>query len=172
MSKKKKQIKEKDLKIETDEKTETFRFISILVIVLVVVGIVYGISKLFMKDDKIKYDVQEGNINYEIVTSGTMLNRPYKEYYVMAYDSEDSDGIYYATIAAMYMRKEKALKVYYCDLANKFNKDLVSKDGKINFDAKDVENLSFGKFTLLKIKNGKIVKYVDGVDNVKKELSL
>ena len=90
MTKKKKQIKEKDLKIETDEKTETIRFITILVVVLLVIGVVYGLTKLFGKDE-VKYDVTEGNINYEIVTAGTMLNRPSKEYYVMAYSSEDTD---------------------------------------------------------------------------------
>ena len=171
MSKKKKQIKEKDLKIETDEKTETIRFITILVVVLLVIGVVYGLTKLFGKEES-NYEFAKGDINYEIVTAGTMLNRPFNEYYVMAYDSEDSDGIYYATIANLYMRKSNSLKMYYCDLNNNFNKELVSKDGVINPKAKDVESLSLGEFTLLKIKDGKIVKYADGVDAVKKELSL
>ena len=39
-------------------------------------------------------------------------------------------------------------------------------------NAKTVEEFAFGKLTLIKVKNGKIDKYIESLDTIKEELSV
>lgn len=162
-------------KYETDEAKEVKRFIIILFSIIIVVLIVYGVTKLLSKDnesDKTDY-FTSGEIDYDIVTAGTLFNRNEKEYYVIVYDGENSQAIHYSAIVNKYMNKEESLKVYFCDLSNELNKShYVGKDGNSNKDATKTSELAFKDLTLIKIKNGKIVKYIEGLDTIKSELGI
>ena len=85
-SQKKKTIKEE--KYMSDESREVRNFVIILLSVIVIVLIVYGVSKVFIDDEpaSTEKNVQKGVIDYDKVSVGTMLNRNYSEYYVAIYD--------------------------------------------------------------------------------------
>lgn len=169
MAKNDKKIKEK--KYRSEEQKEVIRFFIILISVLVVVCAVYGISRMFIKEtNPYEDEVTEGEINYDVVTVGTMFNRSDNEYYVALYEKDDASAILYSAIINKYSKKDKSLKVYFCDLTNSLNKEYV-KDVS-NPNAKTIEDVAFSKFTFVKIKNGKIVKYFENIDDVKKELSV
>ncbi len=174
--------KQKDIKIKSESgenENEIKTFIIILVIIVVIVGGIYALTEYFKKDDKkeenLSNTVQAGSINYEKLSVGTLLNRPYDNYYVLVYDSEDDDAILYSTIMSKYMQKKSEkdyVKIYFCDLGNTLNKSYydVNGDGKSNPKATKLEDLDFGKVTLLKIQKGKIVKYIEEFDKIKSEL--
>lgn len=184
MAKKKEEIKttkktklnnkfDKKEKYVSEEASEVRRFVFILMTIIILLVIIYGITKIFIKDDKgtDSDQVSPGVIDYDIVTVGTMLSKADKEYYVMIYDAEDPEAVYYSAIINNYLDKEKALNVYYCDLGNKLNKSYyVGKDGKSNPKAEKVSDLALKDLTLLKVKNGKIVKYIENIDTIKSEL--
>lgn len=157
----------------SDEAIEIRNFIIILLGIIIVVLAVYGISKLFVKEntDTTDDDVA-GVINYDVVTVGTMLNKPDKDYYVIAYDSESPKAVLYASIVNLYLAKEKSLNVYYLDLGNKLNSNYISKDGKTNPKAKKIEDLLLGDLTLIKVKNSKITKYIEELDTIKSEFGI
>lgn len=167
--------REKKLRNEmyvSDEAKEVKRFAFILIGVIVVVLIVYGLTIVFKKNDNIvNDDIQEGTINYNVVSVGTMLNKADSEYYVILFDNENPNATYYNTLASLYSKKENALKVYTCDLGNKLNKDYVAEYAS-NPKATSVEDFAFGEVTLVRVKNGRIIKYVETVDTIKKELGL
>lgn len=178
-SKKMKKI-DKRIKKETrfsnlnDEQKEIIRFGIIVLVIIAFVGIVYGVSKLLIKEEeeKMTMNVTPGAINYDIVSVGTMFNRPYDEYYVIVYDSTKNEAIYYSSLINSYTSKDKSLKVYLCDLDTKFNQEYYVGNDKSNKNAKSIEDLAFGDFSLIKIKNGKITKYLESVEDLKKEWSL
>ncbi len=171
-SQKKKTIKEE--KYMSDESREVRNFVIILLSVIVIVLIVYGISKVFIDDEpaSTEKNVQKGVIDYDKVSVGTMLNRNYSEYYVAIYDEEAPESVVYSAIITKYLDNEDALKVFYCDLGNFLNADYyVGSDGESNPDAQNISEFAFGDLTLIKVENGKITKYLEDVDAIKEEFA-
>lgn len=165
--------KNKMPKYRTEEQEEIIRFIVILIIVIACVLGIYFFTKNIVKKTKIDTteNVTEGQIDYSKVTVGTMLNKSDETYYVIVYSSEDVQAPIYSTIASKYSENEKSFPIYTCDLANALNNAYIGKE-KSNPKATKIEELAFKEFTLLKIKNGKINKYIEGLDSIKKELGL
>ena len=169
----KKLLQEK--KYVSEEEHEIKRFVIILFSIIICIVVVYAISKVLVKkEDTNTTDdtVQAGAVDYNVVAVGSILNRPEKEYYVLVYNQEDSTSAIYATYGNLYLSKDDAKKLYYCDLSNELNKAYVASDGISNSKAKSVKEFKFGEVTLLKIKNNKIVSYIEDVDTIKKELGI
>lgn len=172
-SKKVKKFKSTGITNSTEEGNEIKTFIIIITIIVVLIGAVYGVTELLKKkDNEPESKITEGKIDYDKISVGTMLNRPYDEYYVMVYDSSKTEAVLYSTILSQYSQKEKGLKIYYCDLDNKLNAPYynVNNDGKSNSKAKTISELNFGELTLIKVKNGKINNYIEDFDKIKETL--
>ena len=101
-----------------------------------------------------------------------MFNRSEEEYYVALYKKSEKDAILYSSIINKYANEEKSLKVYFCDLENKFNEEYYVGNENSNPKAKTIADVKFGDFTLVKISKGKIVKYVENIEDMKKELNI
>ena len=148
------------------------KFLIILTILIVVVVGLYFLSNAIVN----KRDNKESNVNtnvtisYDTLNVGMIFNRPYDEYYVIAYDSTLDDAMYYSTLITNYSKKEDAIKIYYCDLSKKVNESYKAKDGSGNSKASSVQELSFGDVTLLKIRNKKIVNYIENIDQIESAL--
>lgn len=171
-----KNIKKVDIdKYTSEESKEVKRFIIILLSIIVLVLAVYGITRLVNKDKDNNNDrtVTAGSIDYDKVSVGTLFNRADSEYYVIVYDGEAPNAIYYSALMNKYMDKEKSNKVYFCDLSNELNKKYyVGEDKDSNPNATTSSELAFKDLTLIKIKNGKIVKYLETLDTIKTELGI
>ena len=171
-----KNIKKVDIdKYTSEESKEVKRFIIILLSIIVLVLAVYGITRLINKDKDNNNDrtVTAGSIDYDKVSVGTLFNRADDEYYVIVYDGEAPNAIYYSALMNKYMDKEKSNKVYFCDLSNELNKKYyVGEDKDSNPKATTSSELAFKDLTLIKIKNGKIVKYLETLDTIKTELGI
>lgn len=169
-------IKKVDIdKYTSEESKEVKRFIIILLSIIVLVLAVYGITRLVNKDKNNNDDrtVTAGSIDYDKVSVGTLFNRADSEYYVIVYDGEAPNAIYYSALMNKYMDKEKSNKVYFCDLSNELNKKYyVGEDKDSNPNATTSSELAFKDLTLIKIKNGKIVKYLETLDTIKTELGI
>lgn len=169
--------KNKKIKYETEEQKEVKRFIYVLLgLILVVVGI-YFFTRIFITKDLLNNKTNEvtyteGTINYDVAIVGNMLNRPYEEYYLIAFDSEGTKVNYYNTLASMYMSVEKSLKLYHIDLANELNKKYVATDENISEKFESIDKLKLGEVTLIKVKNKKVTKFITSIENIEKELAV
>ena len=94
---KNKNKKIKETKYISEEAKEIRNFVIILISIIVIVLIVYGVSKVFMKDEKNTTEdtVQEGKIDYDKVSVGMIFNRNYDEYYVAVYNEENNQAVLY-----------------------------------------------------------------------------
>lgn len=166
-----KNIKVKSSSVSDDENVVK-KLIIITIVIAVIIGIVYGVTELVKKDEKIEDTSVAGEINYDKVSAGTILNRPYDEYYVLIYDADDTKAVLYSTILTKYMNEEDSLKIYFCDLGNKLNSQYhnVNNDNLSNPNASKVEDFDFGDLTLIKVKKGKIVKYIEDLEEIKEIL--
>lgn len=170
MAKKKAKKIDINKNVNTDDEKLVVKFIVVLIIIsLIAVGF-YFISKNIVKNRDDNIVESNVTISYDKVNVGMILNRPYDEYFVMVYDSSDNDAMIYSSLISKYSQKEDSLKIYYCDLSNKLNKEFVSSDGTTNSNAKSVSEFKFGQVTLIKVRNGKIVSYIENIDTIKSAL--
>lgn len=167
----------KNIKYESEEQKEVKRFILVVLgLVIAVIGIYFFTRAFVTKDlfnknnDEISYT--DGAINYDVAIVGNMLNRPYDEYYLMAFDSEGTKSNYYSTIISKYISNEKSLKVYHIDLANSLNENFIAKDENISKKFESIDNLKLGEVTLIKVKNKKVTKFITNIEEIAKELTI
>jgi hypothetical protein len=163
---------------KTEEQKEVTKLVIIICVVTILVAGAYLCTRAFVTKDLFKKDTAEekevipGEINYEVTIVGSILNRPYSEYYVAVYDSDNSD---YASsmmgVVSSYTAKAKHLHMYTVDLDNTFNKDFYDPE-HVKLDTNKVEELRFGDVTLLKISKGKIEKSFTDMEKIKKELGV
>lgn len=166
----------KDLKVKNESDNVIKSFIIIIIVIAVLIGIIYGLTEILKKDESDNTNsVITGEINYDKVSVGTMLNRPYDNYYVLVYNSDDDKAVLYSTVLTKYMQKsseEDYTKIYFCDLANSLNSKYynVNKDGKSNSSAKSIDEFNFGDLTLIKVENNKISQYIEDYNKIKEIL--
>ena len=158
----------------SEEGQEIKRFAFILIGIIVIVLAIYGIGTHFKKEEENSYErtTQTGKINYDKVSVGTMFNKKESEYYVFLYGEDDKNVVLYDYILDKQKSKKDGLKIFYCDITSELNKDYYVTDGKTNKNAKTIDDVKFGEVTLVRIKNGKIIKYIENVDEIKKELGI
>jgi len=145
--------------------------VTLIIIVLVVLGIYFLTLFINNDDEKTGNEVIPGEVNYNVVNVGMILNRPYDEYYVFVYDSESANSLYYSTIINNYESSADSKKIYFCNLGSALNKDYTATNEKpVNKNAQSISEFSFGEVTLLEIKNGKITHYIDDIENIKNAL--
>jgi len=166
------EMKKQKMKYNTEETNEIMKFLIVLVIVILLIVGVFFLSKLILKEEAADYQYQSGTVKNNIAIVGTILNQPEKEYYILAYDTKGTDASAYVTYAEYYTgKKEKATKIYYLDLSSAFNKDYYVTDNS-NPKAQKISDLKIKDGTLLKISNGKITEYIEGLDELAEKLKV
>lgn len=158
----------------TEEQETIIRFGIILGVVLIFILGVYFFTKVVVKKETTSTsEITKGTINYKKTIVGNMLNKPSKEYYVFAYDGNSNYAIKYSAIIDSYMKKDKAKDAYWIDLSNELNKNHVANDKlKENTNTKEINELVFGDFALIKVKNNKIDSIITDIDKATKELKI
>ena len=94
----------KKLNVKTTEQSELKSFIIVVLVVLACVLGLYFITTAFVAEDKAEPEDKEvaGTVNYDVAIMGQLLNRPYDEYLVLLYSSEESEAAYYSTLLSKY----------------------------------------------------------------------
>ena len=175
---KEKDIKKNKIKYQTEEQKEIVRFVIVILVVLLSVGLIYLATRAFVTKDLFKAKdetaevINPGKVNYDVAIMGEIFNRPYNEYYVAIYNK--TDGKYISDMSSMvylYSNKEKHLHIYTVDLSNKMNEGYYDPEN-VNVSAQSLADMKVGDITLLRVKNGKITKYIVDLDKMKAELGV
>ena len=160
-------MKKNKLKIEKNVSEEVNLVKNLIIILIVValfiVGFYFITDKVVNKKQEEKIDNIE--INYDNITVGTILNRPYDEYLVLLYDSKENEAAYYSTLLSNYNKEEK---LYFVDLSLKNNESYVGEKSSGKF--KNIKDAKFSGPTLLFIKDGKVEKFLETKDEIKEAL--
>lgn len=166
-SKNEKVVEAELIKNVNEDTDQVRKFVIILAGVAIIALLLYLLSsKVLIKDGiKTKESVAE-EISYDTVDVGNVFNRPYDEYYVLAFDSDSLK----ANRFSMLMDNAGSLKgkIYFLDLRNEINKRYVKDEG--NSKATKASELSLKEPTLIKISKGKISKYLETAEEIEKEL--
>lgn len=157
-------------KFYTEEQKEIFKFGKILFGLVLVIGLLYLFTVYVVnKEDKYERTNNKGVINYNNIMIGTLLNRLDNEYYVLIYDDSKSNNALYLSKINEYKTKTNHLPVYMADLSNELNKSYI--DSKSNYKVDSVEDLKVKGTTLVKVKAGKITKFIKSKEAILDELN-
>ena len=166
-------MKNKKIKLNNNLNEDTKEVKTLIIITLVIIVISTGLYFLTDSLNNKKNAPEEETetiINYSEITIGTMFTRPYSEYYVFAYKNDDKENANaFDNLFTKYEEKEKHNKIYYVDLANKFN-DFVLSD-KSNKKPTKATEVEIKDFALILIKDGKVAKYYEKISEIEKALS-
>lgn len=176
--KKTKAVESTLIKSINDDTDQVKKFAIILVGVAIVALLLYLFSAKILIKDKIKKEDSKTTVSetiqYSSVDVGNVFNRPYDEYYVMAYDPDSLKASIYAALLSNFSKEqqkkkeEEKTKLYFLDLSNDINKAYVKEES--NKNAKNAEELALKDPTLIKISKGKIEKYLENLEEIEKEL--
>ena len=156
-------------KYYTEEQKEVFKFFKILFVLVLIIALLYLFTVYVVnKEGKYTRTNTEGKIQYENIYLGTLLNRGDDEYYVIAYDLTNISNNLYRTAISEYKAKANHLPIYIADLSNELNKSFVNLEKSNKSD--NIDELKFKGTTLVKVKNNKIVKFIETKDDILKEI--
>lgn len=171
MANKKKQVKKVNKKVnkKTEEENEMKGLIKTIIIVLASFLVCY---LLFLLMDKIgmfekgyeRPDNSSNEFTYNTAIIGTVFNRPENEYYV-AFDEENGNN-YFDSLLSLY---KGSLQIYKVNMSLGINAKYKSEIG--NSKAIRSNELKIATPTLIKIKNGSIVRYLESINDIESELS-
>ena len=169
ISKKKNIKKDKKKEEELDEKSEIRNLLKTVIIVLVSFLVCYLLFMLMGKLGMFEkgYEKPESGSNeftYSTAIIGTVFNRPESEYYV-SFDEEDGNT-YFDTLLSMYSGD---LHIYKVNMSLGINASNKGESG--NSNASNPSELVINGPTLIRIKNGRIIKYLEDLDKIKEELN-
>jgi thiol-disulfide isomerase/thioredoxin len=189
----KKQIK-KNIKKRKDEAqklleeykspSEIMKFVYVFTGVLIFIFIVYLLTNFFVakKDEKKPDDkTPTVNIQYYEILAGQVFNRKYSEYYVLFDKTPCSKCVEVEDLLYEYNKEsENSIKYFLVDMQNKLNEyalydweahyekygenDITARINKTPKNAKELQIANFP--TLLKIKNGKVVLFLDDYEKI------
>ena len=166
MAKKKRNQKNKEShynRINSEYDTESISVKKIIIIILVfaaIFGVFYLLTiGILNKKDK-KTSINNASIQYTEILAGESFTQNKSEYLVFFYDSSKEDVDTNHTLISNYRDKKDALTMYTVDMHEGLNKNYRS-DSEDNNEATSASELKISKTTIIHIKKGKIVEYIN-----------
>lgn len=131
-----------------------------IVVVLVVIALFY-LFAVYITNKPQKINIPEESISYEQITAGSTFNMSDEEYIVLFYSRENNADI---TSNISNYKSLNKIGVYYVDLDDAINNSVISSQS--NKNATKASELKVTNPTIIRIKDGKIIDYIEGQDNV------
>ncbi len=159
--KKRERNKEETTSTVTDGKNIISTFLSVFIFILVMYLCFIGLEHLGIFDAGYTAPQKEiAEIDANKILIGSVFNRDEKTYYVLF----DSSKEYESHPHINRIVKELDKRVYFVDMSEPENAKHISEE--VNKKATSPEELKINGLTLIKIKNGKISKYISGVEDI------
>ena len=178
MAKNKMKLKYKTQKRERNKVQETTTKDEALNVLKTVLGIgiflgvaylcVFAMTKLgLFEKGYTAPEAKEITVDPDYIAIGSVFNRKDSTYYVM-FDNYSDSYVKDAYIDTL-LKSKTDMKVYKVDMGQNENKKFASEEE--NKEAKTASELKIKGITLIRIKNGKIDKYISGSDEIEEFLS-
>ena len=150
-----------------------------LILTIFILALIFGLMYLFtatilkkglLSKGYTKPVVETPVIDYETSTIGTVFDKEENEYSVVFDEFSKNPNSYLATLLNLYNDDEDHLNVYKVDMSYGINDQY--KSTKANKKVSKAEDLRINGITLMKIKKGKNVLYLNDLDKIANELGI
>lgn len=143
------------------EENQLKKLLGITILLIVIVGLIYLISALFITKELDWFDKEE-NENETLVTNTILASEIFRQkedtYYVYFYDYNDED----TQVTSVINNKLSSSKVYKVDTNSALNNKYVSDDS--NKNATSLDDLKVKSPTVIKVSGESILEYYEGND--------
>lgn len=157
-------------KFYTEEQKEIIKFGKILLGLILIIGLLYVFTAYVVnKEDSYKRTNNKGKLNYDTIAIGSLLNKADSEYYVLITDKTNMFSDLYLNRVSDYKSGVNHLPVYIADLSNELNKSFLSNES--SYKADNIDEFKVKGTTLVKVKNKKIIKFIENKDDILNELN-
>ncbi len=156
-----------------NEKDGFYKFVTSLTVIILILILCYVIIAIFVtkeinfNDTKSNDDNKNEEVSFDnsIITGGQIFDQKDSKYYVIIYDF-DSKLTILPTYISNYSIMDNSIPIYKVDSSNKLNsKYITEKDS--NKNPTTYSDLKIISPTLIEIDNSKVVKYIEGEDEIK-----
>lgn len=156
----------KVVKIKDEESDMQYRniIITFAILILLCIGLYYLTDNLKTKENATSDT--EVEIKYNQILLSNTFSISAKEYYVLVYDYEEKFDTFYTELIETFRYGDQ---LYTSNLKDGMNKKYIGE--KSNPKVQKLEDLMISGPTLIQIKEGKVVKYLEGEPKIKEELS-
>lgn len=169
----------KEVNIKKNEKKndsynlEVTKVVTVTGVILIIFCVFYFVTYLVTRSNTEKDDSDNGTnvatISYDNIILGRSFSMSDSEYYVLYYDTTDSDLIsIYSSLASGYKGKEGALPLYIVNMGDALNKAYAGEAA--NYGATNASELVINGPTLIKYSNGAILEYAEGEETIRNYL--
>lgn len=145
------------------------RVVIILICVVLLFGLMYFLTTRILSKEVTKKrkqsEVTESTIQYEKILAGESFTMEQEEYYVVYYDSADTN---LSSTIATYQADKKDIKLYSVDLNDGMNKKYITNS---DIDTSSIENLKVKNPTLIHFKNKEVVDTITDENEIKDYLT-
>lgn len=173
---KKKNLEKEKKKIDniSTESSGSIYKVFVLVCVIIIFLCVFYILAVHITNDKgettSKKKSEEVSIVYDEIILGRVLSMKDKDYLVILYDKSNSDlNQDISDSVSKYKENNKKAKIYYVDMSEGLNKSYVGDSSNTN--PKKASDIVINGPTLIRVKNEKVVDYIESVDSIKEYLN-
>ncbi|MDD6879409.1 MAG: hypothetical protein PUD59_04210 [bacterium] len=142
---------------------EVKTLIKIVIGIILILIIVYFLGGLLTGNIKLKKDEEKVEIQYSEILAEQTFKQPNSEYFVIFYNFDSSEK---SLIDALSSDLSTIVSIYKVDLSKKFNLSYITNE-KSNKKPTSSNELKIYGTTLIRIKNGKVINYVEGLSNIK-----
>ena len=164
-----KQQKKNRVVNNTSSSDEISKIIKIISAIAVCFAIVYFATSYITGRMSDKEETGEVEIQKEEILITETFEKTDKEYMIVYYDYEDDiNAGLYTMLIQNYNNKKKDVPIYKVDLASNLSKNYLAQDEeKSNTKPTSLSNLKIKGATVIRIKDKKVIKYVEGKDSIK-----
>lgn len=164
-----KQQKKNRVVNNTSSSDEISKIIKIIAAIVVCFAIVYFATSYITGRMSGKEETGEVEIQKEEILISETFEKADKEYMVVYYDYEDDvNADLYAMLIQNYNNKKKDIPIYKVDLGTNLSNNYVAQaEEKSNTKPTALSNLKIKGATVIRIKDKKVVKYVEGKEQIK-----
>lgn len=145
------------------------RVVIILICVALLFGLMYFLTTRILSKEVTKKrkqsEVTASSIQYEKILAGESFTMDQEEYYVVYYDSTDTE---LSKTISTYQSDKKDIKLYSVDLSDGMNKKYKT-DGDV--DTSSIENLKVKTPTLVHFKNKEVVDTITDENEIEDYLN-
>ncbi|MBO5183547.1 MAG: hypothetical protein J6B64_04010 [Bacilli bacterium] len=148
-----------------------FKFITTLAVMLLILVLTYFLIGLFytkeinLKKENIAEENEDISVDNTTIMLSQLFSQHDEEYYVLVYDFSDKLSIIPSWLS-LYEGSNDTLTVYKADSSKKFNSKYIVEENS-NKNANSLSELRVISPTLIKVKDNKIIQYIEGEDSIK-----
>lgn len=171
--KKKKEVKE-NITSKKDNKSDSFnsevtKVVTVTGVILIIFCVFYFITYFITGSNNKKSDSDNGttiaSISYDNIILGRSFSMSDEEYYVLYYDTTDSDlSSVYSTLTSTYKAKTDVIPLYIVNMGDAINKAYIGDEA--NYSATNASELVINGPTLIRYSNGAIIEYSEGEEAI------